>query len=87
MPSGSKLLGADVGTLWTLIRGDERARCALVSWPDHWELRILIGGASERKQDCREMTDAFAISQQWMREFVAQGWRVLLPGTALSRAS
>jgi hypothetical protein len=69
----------DVGTLWTLRRLEGRARCALLSWPEDWELRVLINGDTCRTRHCTDAHEAFALAERWKRQLLAQGWRQVIP--------
>ena len=85
MLKGRRQEGTDVGTLWTLVGAGARARCALLSRPGEWELRVVVDGAVERARRCGDTREAFAIAERWKRELLAAGWRQLRP--TLARAS
>jgi hypothetical protein len=72
----------DVGTLWTLRRSDGRARCALLSWPEDWELRVLVDGDMHLARRCPHADAAFALAERWKRQLLAEGWRQIVPTPA-----
>jgi hypothetical protein len=79
MPSPSRRTANDVGTLWTLRSVEGRARCALLSWPRDWELRVVINGDTCLTRRCSNAQEAFALAERWKRKLIAQGWRQVIP--------
>ena len=75
---------ADVGTLWRMRRRDSRARCALLSWSTHLELRVVMDGRTLLSANCGRADEAFSLGERWRRRLVEKGWRQVLPGTAES---
>jgi hypothetical protein len=69
----------DVGTLWSLLHRDSTARCALLAWPDGWELRVLVDGEALLSERCDRTDEAFQLAEQWKARMLAQGWRQVLP--------
>jgi hypothetical protein len=79
MPSPSRRTANDVGTLWTLRSVEGRARCALLSWPRDWELRVVINGDTCLTRRCSNAQEAFALAERWKRKLIAQAWRQVIP--------
>lgn len=73
---------ADVGTLWTMRRRESRARCALLSWPTHLELRVVVDGRTLLSESCGRADEAFCLGERWRRRLLDRGWQQVLPGTA-----
>jgi hypothetical protein len=69
----------DVGTLWSMVHRDSSARCALMAWPEHWELRVLVDGEALLSEPCDRPDEAFQLAEQWRQRMLAQGWRQVLP--------
>ncbi len=69
----------DVGTLWTLRRFAATARCALVYWPDSWELRVIVDGATLLSERCARPKDAFGLAESWKARLLRDGWKQILP--------
>jgi hypothetical protein len=72
----------DVGTLWTMRRQDYAARCALIAWPDDWELRVLVNGEVLLAERCERADEAFTLAERWKQRMLDQGWRQVLPRRA-----
>jgi hypothetical protein len=72
----------DVGTLWTMRRGDRHARCALIAWPADWELRVLIDGETLLTQRSARGAETFRLAEQWRRRMVQNGWVQVVPRSA-----
>lgn len=64
----------DVGTLWTLRRATLAARCALIAWPEGWEVRVLIDGDIRKTERCDRGDGAFALAARWKRRMLERGW-------------
>ena len=69
----------DVGTLWTMCRAGHRSRCALLAWPDEWEVRILMDSVILLAQRCPRGGDAFRLGEQWKDRMLDRGWQLVLP--------
>jgi hypothetical protein len=69
----------DVGTLWTLLRRDRTARCALMAWPEAWEIRVLIDGAVLLSERCDRAHEAFELAERWKNRMLERGWRAVVP--------
>jgi hypothetical protein len=69
----------DVGTLWSMRRGDHRARCALLASRGEWQVQVLVDGTALLAQTCDEPAAAFVLAEDWQRRMIAQGWRRILP--------
>ena len=69
----------DVGTLWTLRRFAATARCALMYWPDGWELQVIVDGAALLSERCVRPKDAFSLAESWKARMLADGWKQMLP--------
>lgn len=82
----SRALRADtsrnVGTLWTLRQGGLKARCALLSWPDVWEVRVVMDGQTLVSERCVRTEEAFAFAERWRRELRARSWQQVVPPPA-----
>jgi hypothetical protein len=72
----------DVGTLWTMQRQDLTARCALLAWPDGWELRVLVDGQPMLTERCSRSEEAFSIAERWKLHLVERSWRQIVPKRA-----
>jgi hypothetical protein len=64
----------DIGTLWTLSRGESTARCALVALGVGLELRVLLDGDILRAERCGKYEDAFELADQWRVRMTDRGW-------------
>ena len=69
----------DVGTLWTLHRRSLTARCVLLSWPEVWEVRVLIDGQALTSHQCDRTDEAFSVADRWRLNLLAQSWRQVVP--------
>jgi hypothetical protein len=69
----------DIGTLWSMHRGDHRARCALLASGSDWELRVLVDGMTVHGESCEGSAAAFALAEKWKQQMIAQGWHQILP--------
>ncbi len=72
----------DVGTLWTMERRHDRARCALMQWPAGWELRVVSGGETLLTEHCTHPAEAFGLAERWKRTMREKGWRQVVPHAA-----
>jgi hypothetical protein len=72
----------DVGTLWTMQRWGTRARCALMAWPEGWELRVLVDGEPLLEERCARADEAFALADTWKHRMREQGWQQIVPRSA-----
>jgi hypothetical protein len=79
----------DVGTLWTMERFAGSARCALIVWPDSWELRVIVDGTTLLSEHCARSEGAFSLAERWKERMLRDGWQQILPKetgrTALER--
>jgi hypothetical protein len=64
----------DIGTLWTLSRGESTARCALLALGVGLELRVLLDGDVLRAERCRKYEDAFELADRWRVRMMDRGW-------------
>ena len=64
----------DVGTLWILRRREFTARCALLAWPDEWEVRVVIEGETLLTDRHSRTIDAFTLAADWKRRLLEQAW-------------
>ena len=81
-------LPTDIGTLWTLRKTSQVARCAVMAARGEWELREIVDGMTRRARRCGRGAEAFAIAEEWRRRMVEDGWCQIAPGppgTAASR--
>lgn len=69
----------DVGTMWTMTRDGRTARCALLSLPQEWELRVLLDGAPLLTKRCLETRQAVDVAEDWKRRMAAKGWLQVRP--------
>jgi hypothetical protein len=69
----------DIGTLWTVRRFGRQARCALMSWPEGWELRIVVDSDILLAQRCGRGSKAFSLAEEWRNRMLAQGWDPTVP--------
>ena len=72
----------DVGTLWTMRRRQRNARCALVAWPDGWELRVLVDREILLAERCARPDEAFALAERWKHRMLDHGWQQIVPRSA-----
>jgi hypothetical protein len=84
MLTQSRRSANDVGTLWTLRRLEGRARCALLSWPGDWELRVLIEGDTCLTRRCTDVHEAFELAERWRQRLLAKGWRQVVPRSCVA---
>jgi len=64
----------DIGTLWTLKRGESSARCVLMAMPDGLELRVMMDGSLLRAERCERHDQAFALADRWCGRMLDRGW-------------
>lgn len=69
----------DVGTLWTVTRSGHRARCALISRRQDWEIRVLVDGVPLLTKRCVRGAETFALAEALKQRMVADGWRHVAP--------
>jgi hypothetical protein len=80
IPETSRQQGPDdVGTLWSLRRGGCSARCALLTAPGRWEVRVLVDGTMLLAERCVRVDEAFALAERWKRQLLDQGWTQVVP--------
>ena len=70
---------ADVGTMWTRTRNGAVARCALLSLPSVWELRVLVDGTPLCAKRCLIAKDVFSLSEVWKGRLAGRGWTLVTP--------
>jgi hypothetical protein len=63
-------------------RHGRRARCALLTWPGGWELRVLVDGAILLTERCPTAGDAFEVAAGWKLRMLDRGWQQIEPGLA-----
>jgi hypothetical protein len=71
----------DVGTLWMMRRRDRTARCALMSWPAGFEVRVLVDGETLLTERCDRAGDAFVVADRWKQRMLARGWYQVIPSS------
>jgi len=64
----------DIGTLWTLKRGESSARCVLLAMPIGLEVRVLMDGSILRTERCERHDQAFALAARWCDRMMDRGW-------------
>jgi hypothetical protein len=64
----------DIGTLWTLKRGESSARCVLLAMPVGLELRVLLDGTILRTERCGRHEQAFELAERWRCRMMDRGW-------------
>jgi hypothetical protein len=64
----------DIGTLWTLKRGESSARCVLLAMPAGLELRVLMDGTILRTERCGRHDEAFELAERWRGRMMDRGW-------------
>ena len=69
----------DIGTLWTLKRGESTARCVLLALADGLELQVLIDGGLLRTEACERHQEAFTLAERWRARMMDRGWKGLRP--------
>lgn len=69
----------DVGTLWTMKRDELTARCALLAWPDNWELRVIVDGRTMLAERCQCSEEAFSLAERWRLRLTDQSWQQIIP--------
>ena len=70
----------DVGTLWSMRRNGRSARCALIAWPDTFELCVLVDDQSLLSERCDGAAEAFTLAEAWKRRMTDKGWHQVIPG-------
>lgn len=78
--------GSDVGTMWTMTRNGSTARCALLSLPREWQLRVVVDGRPLLAKRCPDATRAFAVAEEWKLRLAERGWFQVKPRLPLSVA-
>jgi hypothetical protein len=74
-----RLCANDVGTLWTMMRHDLRARCALISNEEDWEVRVVVDDATLCAESCDSAELAFKLATRWKALMAERGWRDVMP--------
>jgi hypothetical protein len=74
-----RLYPNDVGTLWTMTRHDLRARCALISNEEDWEVRVVVDDATLFAESCDSAELAFKLATRWRALMAERGWRDVVP--------
>ena len=64
----------DIGTLWTLTRGESSARCVLLALAVGLEVRVLMDGSILRAERCGRHDQAFALAERWRDRMMDRGW-------------
>ena len=64
----------DIGTLWTLQRGESSARCVLLALAMGLEVRVLMDGSILRTEQCERHDEAFALAERWRDRMMNSGW-------------
>jgi hypothetical protein len=72
----------NIGTLWTLERGESTVRCGLWLRPDCLELRAVMDGAILRSECCEGHAEAFELAARWQARMIDRGWRKVSPRLA-----
>jgi hypothetical protein len=62
-----------------MLHRESSARCALMAWPEGWELRVLVDGEVLLSERCDNAEQAFQLAENWKQRMLAQGWRQVLP--------
>lgn len=82
--SSTRFEPPDVGTLWTMQRREHTARCALLAWPDGWEIRVVVDGEALMSERCARSHEAFSLAETWKARLVDQAWRQIIPARPLT---
>jgi hypothetical protein len=64
----------DIGTLWTLIRGESSARCVLLAHAVGLELRVVMDGSVLRTEQCERHDQAFELAERCRDRMLDRGW-------------
>ena len=64
----------ELGDVWILRKGDNIARCILVTHPLGWELRLMTT-VLLRSQVCRSPADILNAHEAWKAAMLDKGWR------------
>lgn len=67
----------DIGTLWTLKRGESTARCVLLALADGLELQVVLDGDVLRAEACDRHEHAFELAERWRTRMMDRGWKGL----------
>ena len=67
----------DIGTLWTLKRGESTARCVLLALADGLELQVVLDGDVLRAEACERHEHAFELAERWRTRMMDRGWKGL----------
>ena len=65
--------GVGLGDAWILRKGDEVARCILVTHPLGWELRLMTTDLL-RSQVCRSSEEVLSTHERWKAAMLEKGW-------------
>jgi hypothetical protein len=66
----------EMGDLWVMNKRGIRQRCAVLSHPLGWELRITNGANLVRSQVVKEQPAVFDLADDWKHEYTKCGWVV-----------
>lgn len=67
----------DVGTLWVMHQNHQRARCALMSRADVWELHLIVDGRQRKVERCRRGKPIFDLAEDWKQRMRDEGWQTI----------
>lgn len=70
----------DIGTLWTLKRGESTALCSLSVIYDGLELRVVMDGTILRSDRCDRHEKAFELAERWRTRMMDRGRMKVMPG-------
>lgn len=70
----------DIGTLWTVKRGESTAQCVLLTVGDALELRVVLDGTILRSDRCDRHAAAFELAERWRARMIDRGWTKVVPG-------
>jgi hypothetical protein len=67
----------DVGTVWTLRRHTNTARCALLKDPKGWELRVIVNGDKLLSKSSGRLAELLTLADAWKLRMTDHGWTSL----------
>ena len=65
----------ELGSAWTLRKGERVAHCILVSHQLGWELRLITPDLL-RSHVCRSSEEILSTHEEWKAAMLAKGWTV-----------
>ena len=76
IPQREHFAGAELlSPVWTLAKGQKRARCEAWSHQFGFELRLFVGTELLQTQVVRQQPDLIGVQEEWRAALEAKGWK------------